>query len=355
MRVSLATDHQALSCYFRSSVDGTNRKALLQITERCNLHCAHCFVSSTKQGHDMDLRQIVELVLPRLASARVERVTLTGGEPFVHPEIIAIAKKIVESGFKLGICTNATLITDDYVSDLEEIGNVHVNVSFDGFSAQTHGKFRGDTRSFEATKRNTEKLAKAGLLQGILSTPNTLTSPREFVSLCDFAEANGAEYILMNPLSSFGRGVASQRRLGAAASEMRLIRELTTPFSERGLDVVHVRFPNDDLPLSGCEAGKIIYVFTNGDVSVCPYLTFAARTQPSVVQPSTFIVGNILRSSVREALESWRLKEYPPVGDAPICADCALNSACGKGCPAAVIARGGSYGDVDEDQCPGCA
>ena len=38
---------QASSCYFRTTADGGTRKALVQIDERCNLHCAHCFVSAT--------------------------------------------------------------------------------------------------------------------------------------------------------------------------------------------------------------------------------------------------------------------------------------------------------------------
>jgi hypothetical protein len=35
---------QVSSCYFRTTADGGARKALVQIDERCNLHCAHCFV-----------------------------------------------------------------------------------------------------------------------------------------------------------------------------------------------------------------------------------------------------------------------------------------------------------------------
>jgi MoaA/NifB/PqqE/SkfB family radical SAM enzyme len=51
----------------------------VQITERCNLHCAHCFVSSTAVGTDMAVDGFVDLVLPRLVQARVQRLTLTGG------------------------------------------------------------------------------------------------------------------------------------------------------------------------------------------------------------------------------------------------------------------------------------
>jgi MoaA/NifB/PqqE/SkfB family radical SAM enzyme len=76
---------QANTCYFRTAAGGDGRKALLQVTERCNLHCAHCFVSATRHGAVLSLEVIRDRVLPRLVAARVRRLTLTGGEPFVHP------------------------------------------------------------------------------------------------------------------------------------------------------------------------------------------------------------------------------------------------------------------------------
>ena len=86
----LVGEDQAASCYFRTGVPDGHRKALVQLIEQCNLTCAHCFVSATKHGEIMPTDQVIELVIPRLAACRVTRVTLTGGEPFVHPgEILA--------------------------------------------------------------------------------------------------------------------------------------------------------------------------------------------------------------------------------------------------------------------------
>src|SRR4051794_37125047 len=101
---------QANTCYFRTAAGGDGRKALLQITERCNLHCAHCFVSATRHGADLSLEAIGDRVLPRLVAARVRRLTLTGGEPFVHPQILEICSAVVDAGLSVGLCTNATCV-----------------------------------------------------------------------------------------------------------------------------------------------------------------------------------------------------------------------------------------------------
>ena len=71
---SVTTATQASSCYFRTTTDGRTRKALVQIDQRCNLHCAHCFVSATRQGQSMPYEQITQKLIPRLTQCRVERV-----------------------------------------------------------------------------------------------------------------------------------------------------------------------------------------------------------------------------------------------------------------------------------------
>ena len=352
MRRSLIVDTHASSCYFRTSVGGDGRKALIQITERCNLHCAHCFVSSGNWGDHMRFEDIVERVLPRLRRAKVERLTLTGGEPFVHPAIMEIYSVVADLGMPLGICTNATQTTDEQIEQLAQLGNIHINVSFDGFRPESHGKFRGNQASFATTVATTRKFAEAGLLQGLLSTPNALTEVDEFVALCEFAVEVGAEYVLMNPLSSFGRGVKSQSRLAADDDKMRAIQAVTERFRERGLDLTHIRFPNDDKPLGGCDIGKLIYVFADGQLAVCPYIVFAARTPQSKHSDTEFLVGNIFEHEVGPALDSYDFHSRYAVGSNDKCGACGMNSQCGKGCPAAIISRGGVIGDVDSEQCP---
>ena len=157
----------------------------------------------------------------------------------------------------------------------------------------------------------------------------------------------------MNPLSSMGRGVRAQRKLASAAEQMRRIAELTAPFDGRGLEIIHIRFPNAyGKPLAGCEAGTIIYVFAAGKVTVCPYLVFAARTPQSRHEPAEFIVGNVFT----DPDIARRLDDYPlarlQMGTNPTCRSCDIEGQCGKGCPAAVIAAGERIGAVDAEVCP---
>jgi radical SAM protein with 4Fe4S-binding SPASM domain len=342
----------AAACFFRSTEGGSGRKALVQITERCNLHCAHCFVSATREGIDMEPDRIEAELLPRLAAARVRRVTLTGGEPFAHPSVIEIVKMARRQGMMVTICSNATLIDSEMITTLGQIG-AKVNVSLDGFSAQGHGKFRGDPDSFAQTTETMRRLGEKGVLKGVLVTPNRLAEVSEYRRLCEFARDCGAEYVLMNPLSALGRGSGAIRRLGASEEFMRAVAVETRSAEDSGLELVQIRFPNEDKPLSGCEAGTILYVFASGELTVCPYLVFAARTARSRHRPEEFIVGNVFQDpDISQRLEAYPLARRVKAQNDPVCDSCAMASGCGRGCPAAVIAAGGRVGDRDRDQCP---
>src|SRR3984893_15566609 len=323
---SIATSGQASSCYFRTTTDDGKRKALVQIDERCNLHCAHCFVSATRHGQSMSVESIVDVLIPRLAECEMQR----------------------------GICTNATTLGKAQIAALAQSGEVHCNVSLDGFRPESHGRFRGDRGSFATTVATVRALAAAGLLQGLLCTPNSLAEDSEYRELCEFAAENGADYVLMNPLSSMGRGVKARSRLAATEERMRHIYELTAPFQDDGLDMVYIRFPGTGArPLAGCQAGTIIYVFTPGEVTVCPYLVFAARTPQSRHDPSEFIVGNIFTdSAISDLLDAYNFGERYQAGGTPTCRSCGIAGQCGKGCPAAVIASGERIGAVDAEVCP---
>ncbi len=352
MKRSLTQPEIANSCFFRSSVERPYRKALIQVTERCNLRCAHCFIPTGNQPKTIPLKTISDIVLSRLRQCRVVTVTLTGGEPFLHPDIVDIVKVIRNEGLPVSICTNGTMASTSQMASLSHIGGVRVNVSLDGFRPQSHGKFRGRTDSFYITIENIKRLRDHNLLKGILTTPNTLAHTSEYAQICEFAIANRATYVLMNPLAPFGRGVESRPALASSLCAMEEIRDITHQFHDC-IEIVYVRFPNHEQALASCEGGNIIYVFAEGSVAICPYMVFAARNACSKHRPEEFIVGNIITDPLIGArLDDYDLRTRYRLGSNEICMGCSLADKCGKGCPAAIIASGQKIEGVDLDLCP---
>ena len=108
-------------------------------------------VAATRRGTTMPYQQITDVLIPRLAACRVERVTLTGGEPTIHPQFLDVVRAFRDAGMAVGVCTNATTLDDQQITALARIGGVHCNVSMDGFRPESHGRFRGDRDSFATT------------------------------------------------------------------------------------------------------------------------------------------------------------------------------------------------------------
>jgi radical SAM protein with 4Fe4S-binding SPASM domain len=190
------------------------------------------------------------------------------------------------------------------------------------------------------------------LIQGFLVTPNAFADEKEYEKLCEFAIRNKAKYVLMNPLSSMGRGYETIKKYAASKEKLLSIRKLIQKYSDR-IQLVYIRFPNENLPLGSCEAGNIFYIFVNGDVTICAYLVFAANTPISKYNSKEFIVGNIFRDAdISQKLENYRLRDGDKIGQNAQCKSCDKNSICGKGCPSAVIYSGKTVGDIDAEVCP---
>lgn len=338
------------SCFFRSTTNKPYLKILLQITERCNLKCKHCFVSSLPEGNDLPFQTIKDIILPRLKAANVSRITLTGGEPMVHKNILEIIEEINKYKMHITLCTNGLGLNETFIRKLYNLGDIHVNVSLDGFSSSSHGKFRGNENEsvFEKIIANIKLLSKYKLLNGILCSPNKYASMDEYVELAKFAKSIGAKYLLLNPLSKFGRGENSQD-IGYNQQNLILLRQKIEALNlnNENFQIVYIRIPlaSKKQTLTNCNC-EIPYIFTNGDVAVCPYLVFATQNKGCRYSRKDFLYGNILNTEfdLNSAIKKYKF----PIEPNTTTITC---KSCGKGCKAIKVANNLSINDCDTELC----
>ncbi|MCS6807477.1 MAG: GTP 3',8-cyclase MoaA [Candidatus Kapabacteria bacterium] len=111
----------------------------LSVTDRCNLRCTYCMGESIRflpKSKLLTLEEIVRVV-QICAQLGIRKVRITGGEPFMRNEILAIlcALRSVEGINEVHITTNGVRITE-YIRALEELGIASVNLSLDTFGAE---------------------------------------------------------------------------------------------------------------------------------------------------------------------------------------------------------------------------
>lgn len=112
----------------------------LSITDRCDLACVYCR-PHRRDGYLPAERRIGAdhwaTVVEGLARRGVRRVRLTGGEPLMHPHVVAIARAIarIDGIEDVAITTNGTRLAALAI-ELREAGVRRLNLSIDSLDPQ---------------------------------------------------------------------------------------------------------------------------------------------------------------------------------------------------------------------------
>lgn len=123
----------------------------------CNLACVNCYIESTPKNDALVYLTHAEVVsyLDEIARENLttEEIGITGGEPFMNPDIIPIMGECLDRGFRLLVLTNAMRPMMKCEKELPELKHKYgaaltIRVSVDHFKRELHEEERG-LRSWE--------------------------------------------------------------------------------------------------------------------------------------------------------------------------------------------------------------
>lgn len=134
----------------------------------CNLACTHCFVSCSPTNHTHELMTLAEVrrSLEEAARLGVREYYLTGGEPFLNPEMEAILAATLEVG-PATVLTNGLLLDPARCARLKALADasdysLDFRVSLDGWDAASNDPVRGEG-TFERILGGIRNLHAAGI------------------------------------------------------------------------------------------------------------------------------------------------------------------------------------------------
>jgi MoaA/NifB/PqqE/SkfB family radical SAM enzyme len=96
---------------------------------RCNLSCTYC-----NEYDDVSKPVAIDTIYERLDSlARLGTtcITISGGEPLLHPDLDLIVARVRKNGMLAGMITNGYLLTADRIKRLNRAGLDHLQISID--------------------------------------------------------------------------------------------------------------------------------------------------------------------------------------------------------------------------------
>jgi len=145
--------------------------AIIEVTQRCNLHCPVCLSSSQKADHDLEIGQIESMLRALLKyEGGPTPIQISGGEPTVRKDLADVVQMARDLGFGfIEIDTNGIELAKrpELAKELADAGLDGVYLQFDGISNEIYASIRG--RNLLAIKKKAIKNARRAGLSVVLA------------------------------------------------------------------------------------------------------------------------------------------------------------------------------------------
>lgn len=180
-------------------------RVVLELTNRCNLRCAHCFEGRHGGRGLLDL-SVLDHVLEHASDLDLTEIALTGGEPTLHPAFREIIDRISAAGVSFGLVTNGwnfPKVYPDLARYRESLSGLTFSV--DGATEETHDRIRG--------AKSWRRLLQAMSICVVRDLPFTVNmvvtriNAHEIESLIDLARSLGARGVRFGHLIPTPRSV----------------------------------------------------------------------------------------------------------------------------------------------------
>ena len=195
--------------------------AIIDVTNRCNLHCPICFANAAVAGYIYEpTKEQIGKMLKTLREVKPVPATalqFSGGEPTVRedlPELVKMAKAV---GFDhVEVNSNGIKLAEsvDYCRTLNDAGVSTVYLQFDGITPEAYLKTRG--QDLLETKLKAIENCRKGLLDSIVLVPTVVkgVNDDQLGAIIEFATKNFdiVRGVNFQPVSITGRIDYEQRK-----------------------------------------------------------------------------------------------------------------------------------------------
>ncbi|MFC2066071.1 radical SAM protein [Chloroflexota bacterium] len=174
-------------------------------TRQCNLNCIHCYASANSDACSPGMDTAAgEMFIRDLSDYGVPVLLFSGGEPLLRKDLFHLAALASNSGMRIALSTNGTLINEEIAGQLSNTGFVEVGISLDGIGAN-NDRLRGQKGAFEKALSGIRYCISRGLR---VSLRLTLThfNYEEVPAIFRLVEAEGIDRVCFYHLAYSGRG-----------------------------------------------------------------------------------------------------------------------------------------------------
>lgn len=124
----------------------------IEVTARCNLRCAHCYINLSACDHEAKDRELKTEefygIIDQIADEGCLWLLFTGGEPFIRQDFMDIYTYAVKKGLLVTLFTNGTYITPEIADRIAELPPLSIEITLYGSTKETYESVTGIPGSY---------------------------------------------------------------------------------------------------------------------------------------------------------------------------------------------------------------
>lgn len=301
-------------------------RLFVQLTNRCNLRCKHCFVESDMTKDDyLTYERIIKVVNDAVALG-INRIDFTGGEVLTKPYFLDVLRYLDTQPVSYNFFSNLTLANDNVIEELAKLkGLTSIITSIDYLEPKKHNKFRGGEMAFERTLHAITRLNQ----KNVKVIVNTMVMDDNRDSLGDLVEffINQGVETHFDTIIDCGRAKCDQRRNLDADKNIECIRQAISLIADKGISV--------DNAAGACGVSDtLIFLHYSGKYMLCPGLTSDISDK--------YVLGTDMRKAWEKSRELHLRCSH---------IDCEKYDQCSQGCRMRALVDTGSDKGEDPMMC----
>jgi MoaA/NifB/PqqE/SkfB family radical SAM enzyme len=224
----------------------------LEVTDICNLKCLGCY--RQKISGDKTLDQIKEEILFLKRWRKVDNISIAGGEPLMHPQIMDVISFIKQQGIKPIMLTNALKLDRPTLLELKKAGLAGFTIHIDSNQGRPQWRDKTEVETNDLRQSYADMIHDVGGLYLVFNSTVYPSTEKYIPEMVQWAQrnidrVNGMVFICFRtaPLEEeityqVGDEMIDARHL-SYASETPAERDIT---SYEVHDLIKDRFPNFD-------------------------------------------------------------------------------------------------------------
>ena len=321
------------------------RYGVWELTNACNAKCLHCGShSGTCRENELTLEECLR-VCDELKEVGCERITIIGGEFFLHPHWDIICKRLIENGVTPAPLTNGLLLNEKNIAKLKDMGITKIGVSIDGIG-EIHNYLRGVPGLFDKLIANMKRAQAEGFRVAVV-TAISKVNLHQLDEMFEFMKNNDVSIWQLQMVEAIGVANKNPELEMKLEDAYHLAKKIANFRRQKDLKIVTgdnigyfcsfepmIR----DHPFCGCAAGRqVIGIEANGNIRGC----LSVYSRPETTE------GNVRERSLKEIWndpEKFVQYRYRKVEQLTgFCAECKYNDLCRAGCSSLTYSLTGSF------------